>query len=395
LFGWQIAETLQRMKSPALRVAFMPHCYTMAVALGLVQAGIAAVGIQELIADKPVAVELVRQFFLSLQEFKTLNDGVLHVRQRMLERFGAADPHWCYPTLWLPWEEGRIFGSAEDVERGQYFRRILAAMEPPSLAGAVGADVRMENQYVEGGTQRASFAGAPQGAPEEDEQAGDGTEQPIALWLQSHHRAMRVDEDVDLFDELNRGDLLPAQKRYYLFGSPGAGKTTKLKHLTSRLAREALKGKGRIPVFVKLYELAGLRLPSELEWEKGARGTDGRDFPWGEDWDPAKCNNFLNQGRDEVTCSLWKYPEGVSPWGLYQMVGNVWEWCEDWRDDKAYERYKLGKLESPSSGESRVLRGGDWFNVEDPSYFRLSHRFNDLRRAFRVDLNGFRCAKTP
>jgi formylglycine-generating enzyme required for sulfatase activity len=155
---------------------------------------------------------------------------------------------------------------------------------------------------------------------------------------------------------------------------------------------------------------AGASLPTEAQWEKAARGTDGRIYPWGNEWDASKAQCSKERlGDAGRTAPVGSFPAGASPYGALDMAGNVWEWCADWYGREYYTnapaRNPPGPTEAQATlldlpvikdgrlvwekGKPRVLRGGSWSDT-NPVNFRAANRFfyNPTNRNYNY---GFRC----
>jgi len=227
-------------------------------------------------------------------------------------------------------------------------------------------------EYHPPGTKGGPMMFVPAGEFNMGSEHGQDIEQPV-------HRIYLDDFYIDKFEVTNEQ----------------FNKCVKSKGCTAVDWPEPLKFNPRQPIVLMYWyqadrycKWAGKRLPTEAEWEKAARGTDGRTYPWGNEIDCSMAN--YNECRNPETIPVGSYPKGASPYGAMDMAGNAQEWVADWYDEDYYKNSPYKNPTGPSNGSLKVIRGG---GVSGSGWNLTSYRrWRGTLTGVQVDY-GFRCAR--
>lgn len=140
---------------------------------------------------------------------------------------------------------------------------------------------------------------------------------------------------------------------------------------------------------------AGSQLPTEAQWERAARGDEARKYPWGNDFDSNKLWCSIQEAKDAGgTAAVFRTNRvNISPFGIRDMAGNVFQWCADWWEEGYYANAPTANPTGPISGTARVLRGGSWFNNTQAT-FRTTNRVRASPQG-RETNRGFRAVMPP
>jgi len=191
--------------------------------------------------------------------------------------------------------------------------------------------------------------------------------------------------EIDQFEVTNEQFVKFVEETDYVTDAEKAGETSWRYYATGKPDHPVVKVSWND---AKAFcEWLGKRLPTEAEWEKAARGTDGRIYPWGNTWDAGRVN--AKESGYRGTTAVGSFPAGASPYGVMDMAGNVAEWTADWF--QPYPGYPGGDNEAQYFGEKyRVIRGGGWFS--DREQVRTTERSASSMTLANDDV-GFRCAR--